>query len=153
MTNNPLYLHCIFADDIRQEASGKQIVVGMYQGGMNINHPLPVNLPQLYVMALLHIPHGEPLESLKVTVRWNEKTLAELEMPADSLPTASHTSPDHTGSIIQLVIELVPFLVDSSGKLQVQALINGEQTLEGNTLHVVPVAQAQDALEEKSWEG
>lgn len=136
MSNNPRYLHCIFADDIRQEASGKQIVVGMYQGGMSVRGRLPVKLPKLQVLALLHIPRTESVTSLKLTVLMNSANIAEIDAPHIALPARDQVPPDRMGYILQVAIELVPFTVEGSGKLQVHALINGSETLEGNTLHI-----------------
>jgi len=136
MSNNLRYLHCIFADDIRQEVSGKQIVVGMYQGGMSVRGPLPANLPKLQVMALLNIPRTDSVASLKLTVLMNTTVMAEIDVPRQALPNRDQTPPDLKGHILQIAIELVPFAVEGSGKLQVHALINGSEILEGNTLHI-----------------
>lgn len=136
MSNTPRYLHCIFADDIRQEISGKQTVVGMYQGGMTVHGPLPVNLPKFQVMALLRIPNTEPVTSLKLTVLMNTAVIAEIEVPRQALPDRDLALPDQKGYIFQIAIELVPLSIEGSGKLQVHALINGEDTLEGNPLHI-----------------
>ena len=148
VNNNPRYLHCIFADDVRQEASGKQIVVGMYQGGMTVQGKLPVSLPQIHVMASLHIPALESLESLNFTVLLANSVIASVDVPVDAFPPDNQDPGNNKGFIMQAVIGVTPFLVNGSGMMEVQALINGKETLKGNALTIRHTPEAGEPTPE-----
>lgn len=60
-----------FCDDIRDEASGKQMFIGVYSGEMTIWGKPPINLPQLCILiSFRHDPNTFPLD---MTFRVSQK--------------------------------------------------------------------------------
>ena len=130
------YLHCIYADDVRQEINNKLMIVGMYQGGMQVME-IPSQLPHLFVVALLHSPVEEKISSLKLTLTWDGKELITTIPPSAIIEqTYESQEPDSTGVIFQLVLAITPFLIDKEARLRVFATINESEEVFGNSLKI-----------------
>lgn len=141
MNTRARYLHCIYADDVRQEASGKMLIVGMYPGDMQVGK-LPATLPQLAVIATLSMPREadtspESLRSLKLVLSYDDKELVAIDAPVEVLP-ASQAPPDTDaiGYMVQMVVQVAPLVLETEAKIRVSAIINGSETLAGNSLKV-----------------
>lgn len=59
-------VHALFCDDIRQEMSGKFILIGVYSGEMNVNNG-PTTLPLSMWVDITGLPAGK--QKLNFTVR------------------------------------------------------------------------------------
>lgn len=137
MTANTRYLHCIYADDVRQEVNNKLIIVGMYMGGMHVSQ-MPTVLPQLCVIADLHVPKDQLMTSLKLTLSFGGKDIIAVDAPESQLPKIEDfKDPESQAMMVQMVVQVAPFKIDGPSKLRVTALINGEQKVHGNSLNVL----------------
>jgi hypothetical protein len=144
-------LFCIFADDVRQESNGKQLIVGMYQGGMNFAAPLPATLPQLFIVGHLMVPADcPPIEHIKFSAVFDGETIVEVEPPPEALAASvARIAPGRENgeiSILQISVGLQPFKVPKPGKITTKMEINRSQTVVGNSLNVAHLpAQPQAA--------
>lgn len=132
------YLHVLYAEDIRHEASGQLSLIGVYQGGLRIPHPLTI--PKLCIKADLFIPKDEFISSLSVQIAFNEEIIQNIEVPADYVAGArSSTKIDEDshsyGYGCQMLFTLSPFEVHGEGRLRISAIIDGIK-LTGNSLKV-----------------
>lgn len=138
--SNAYTLFCVFADDVRLEANGKQFVIGMYQGGMNFASNLPATLPQFHILAhLLVPPTAERIEKLQILVEHAGKTLIDVTPPIEELRANLEEHRDEaTGDphVLQMSLGLVPFHVERVGKLTVKAIINHGIVAQGNSLTI-----------------
>lgn len=138
--SNSYSLFCLFADDVRVEVSGKQIVIGMYQGGMNISGKLPATLPQFNILAhLLVPPNADPIEHLQIIVEHAGKVLIDVAPPVSELKANIEAAHDQTAMdshVLQLSVGLLPFFVEQAGKLTVKAIVNRELQVQGNSLTI-----------------
>lgn len=136
MTNASRYLHCIYADDVRQENNGKVFIVGMYMGGMHVSE-LPAHVPHLFVVATLHSPRGDEIRSLKLTLSYGGKELASVDAPAEAVAKFQQfDDPESTAVMIQIVINVAPFAFETEGRLKAVATINGTEIVAGNPLKI-----------------
>jgi hypothetical protein len=135
--NDHYGLLCQYADDVRQEATGKGILIGLYQGNMNVSGTLPVTLPQLVVIANFIIgPSAMPISHLKVTIHQDDKVLFDWESPNPVFGEAGPNADGEDPKILQLNAVLRPFAIEREGRLSVMAVINGKHSLRGNSLSI-----------------
>lgn len=141
MTSRAPYLHCIYTDDVRQEVSGKMMIIGMYTGDMQVSK-LPATLPQLAIIATLNVPRDsdippESMRSLKLVLTYDDKELISIDAPVEVLPPAQGPlDADAVGFMVQMVVQVSPFAIEKESKLRTSVIINGTETLVGNSLKV-----------------
>ena len=148
------YLHCIYAEDARQELSGQISIIGIFQGGLRVP-TVPAQIPKLVIIANLFIPEKKPPVSVKLEVYRDNEILQTIEPPADFLQTVQEKAEASTddGIGIQFLIGFAGFPIPSPGKLAVRVTFDGT-SLDGNTLQisvgdVQQVAQTQTLTESK----
>lgn len=130
-------LFCQYADDVRQETTGKSILIGLYQGDMNVSGPLPVTLPQLVVIAHFIVgADAPPISQFKVSIHQGSKLLFEGEPPQPAFSQEGASAQAGDPKILQLTFVLGAFAVEREERLSVSAVINGKHTLKGNPLHI-----------------
>lgn len=82
----PRHLETIFCDDVRTEASGKRIYIGVYGSHLLVDE-FPARLQQLCIVVTAVTPVDEPFEKLifRVTERDDSPVLYEVEVPVNAL--------------------------------------------------------------------
>jgi hypothetical protein len=131
-------IFCLYADDIRHEVNGKVSLIGMYQGGMNVAGPLPVQLPKLVVSTYINTPLDQPFQEVSVDLMLNDQVLQNISPPAQSVKDMQDSVPQFADShLISMLMVLVlqPFNVTEEGRLYVKAHLDGK-VLESNALRV-----------------
>jgi hypothetical protein len=74
----------IFCDDIRQEVTGKRMLIGVY--GTDLVVPqFPVTLPQLCVETAIRVPREDRLEALSMNIYLNATLVGRAELTSDFL--------------------------------------------------------------------
>ncbi|KRC30666.1 hypothetical protein [Acidovorax sp. Root217] len=134
------YLHCLYAEEVRQETSGQATIVGMFQGGLRAP-ALPTTIVKLAILATLFLPRDEVPKSLVLEVLLYGKVINTMDIPSPFINEgfeAKKESAEYVGHAIQLVVGFANFPVTEPGKLEVRANVDGV-LLSGNGL-VIEVA-------------
>jgi hypothetical protein len=134
--DNPPYLFCIYAEDVRQEITGQISIIGMFQGGLRVPS-VPVHLPKLVIIANLRVPSEKAPAAVKLEVHRDGEVLQTIEPPPEFLQSVikqNDTGLDE-GYVMQFVIGFASFPVPVGGRLEVRATIDG-MVLQGNSLEI-----------------
>lgn len=132
-------LFCQYADDVRMEVGGKQTIVGVYSGGLNVVGPLPMLLPQLAIISHLFIPKDMDPDEITLEAGWKDgKMLNQFKLPSEgikgSLKSERETN-ESRGVAVEAVTLVRPFEIQAAGWIEVHAIIDGER-IKGNSLKV-----------------
>ena len=142
--NNPRYLHCLYAEDVRPEASGSFSIVGVFQGGIQLP-AVPSTLPKLAVVATLSFAESDSLKKLRVEVLFNDRVLQTIELPPEfieaSLRDAKTYKTGRRGFFMQLLISIVGIQIEEVGQIFTRAYVNDE-IWNGNGLEIIQATQA-----------
>lgn len=117
MSDKPVHDFTIFCDDIREESSGKLIIIGLYAKDIVLATPLPVTLPKLCFLTRLNGGSGEH------EVKHSLKTPEGKELLNDMTPGKIQASPTGMGN---LVVNVAPFVADKEGRYEYSVIIDGE---------------------------
>jgi hypothetical protein len=138
MMNNDRYAFCLYCDDVRQEVGGKMTLVGVYQGGIQINAPLPVTIPQLHIVCNIRTPIDRPFKSLAFRLMFGDEEVAASTIPDDFLEGLIHTSApreESNSGIFNMQIGVQNILVTKPGKM-VMLVTTEEGELRSNALEI-----------------
>jgi len=134
-----MYLHCLFAEDVRQEVNGQKTIVGVYQGGLKVPS-LPTILPKFAIHADLFIPIDMLCSDVALKLYMNDALLQSFDVPSGTLVGARESVvakvADATGYGVQLVLMMQPFEVRQTGRVRLRAVIDGQKEVYGNALFV-----------------
>lgn len=131
------YLHCLYAEDVRQEQSGQTTIVGVFQGGLKLRE-MPGALAKFTVLATLYLPGNEVPASVSLEILINGKVINTIEAPINLIATELRGQPGHRqveGRSLQLVIGFANFPISEPGKIEARATVDGE-LIKGNPLIV-----------------
>lgn len=147
--------HTIFCDDIRQEVSGKLILIGVYQGIMLIHGAFPITLPRLCfsitlaqkvelfspnVVLRIFVP-GDPEDASSIEAQLGENVEGGLEKEADK---NSHVLgvPESERKYLHFFsnMQFENFLIKEPGLIKVRADIDGKRHQLGS-LRIVQAPQ------------
>lgn len=138
MASGP-YLHCIYAEDVRPEASGQISIIGVFQGGLSVQ-AVPAQLAKLTVIADLFLPRSpQPPQRIKLDVMRDREVIQSIEPPAEFVLSAFGqvgNEPDSDGVSMQFMLGFAGFPVTEACKLQVLAYVD-DQVMAGNSLKIV----------------
>jgi hypothetical protein len=117
---NPRVAHCVFCDDIRQEAGNKLSLMGLYVGDMFIAVKPPVALPKFVFVVWIIADIDDPPQWATTTVLMppdrTEKYRIEVKEPVRPIP---HLLEGATKLIAHQIIPIAPFVVEDSGMIEV----------------------------------
>jgi len=127
-------LHCIYAEDMRQEVNGKATIVGCWQPGTFVHMP-PTGallLPRLCVSVIFYTPLDRPYAQVKMTLQVGDQVLGEFDLDQRSLNGATAHVPLLPGEIrwaqqLGLNLELSNVPIMEPGILHINALADGEE--------------------------
>lgn len=133
------HLFCQFADDVRLEVGGKQTIVGVYSGGLNVAGKTPLLLPQLAVVSYLFIPKDMDPAEVTLEVGWQDgKTLNQIKLPSEQIENslkAERQANEGRGIFVEAVTLIRPFEIPGPGRIVASVIIDGDR-IKGNALKI-----------------
>ncbi len=122
----------IFCDDFRQESSGKYIIIGGYNGLMNINGPLPAILPTLAIVFNFNAPLGYKFEKIILEAVYeyenNEDTVLNIDLTEDfkNQNQDNTSTDDYERKITSVFFPAIvsPFEVRHEGRLSTRVYLD-----------------------------
>lgn len=140
--NQRIYAHTIFCDDIRQEVGNKPSFMGVYTGEMHIPGPAPGALSKLCAVVWVVMPISDPARHVTIIISGapigDEPTVMEFE-PA-SMDRKASNSADKSSLVAMAVHEWTPFMVHSSGVIEVKVKIDDMELNAGRLTVVAPLS-------------
>lgn len=115
----------IFCDDVRSEASGKLIVIGMYGNDIVVPN-FPALLPQLHVLVTVWTRASNPFKRVVLRLLADEKILIEETLEDQALAAlfkqGEESAAEDSKSRLKLLrnIGISPFLAESEQVLRVR---------------------------------
>lgn len=140
------FAHVIYCDDIRQELGGKQTLVGVYSGTLQVQS-FPVILPKLCLALQLLLPAEGLPKDLKIEVLQGDAVIAEGEFPMDDLQAAvaaleaekGVASPEGDRPMLGVQFIFSPIRLEGPGTIRPRVRM-GEQEIVANGLRIAQVA-------------
>lgn len=116
------YLHVIFCDDVRPEASGKMLYIGVY-GGELIAPAFPLLLPKLAVVAYYAFPFGDQPDggtskAQSISLMLDGEELLELAQFGEAA-TPPPVEEGSRGHLMTFMMGMAPFQLPRPGRLRV----------------------------------
>ena len=125
-------LHCIYCDDIRDEAGGKTTIVGWY-GGQPISLPSEgaLLIPTLGIVGMLTMPLEPKCKSMKVELLQDQHVLQSVVMPEQALNDTQVdeglTPEQQFGRQVRIVIKANNLQVAESCILRMRITVDDEE--------------------------
>jgi hypothetical protein len=124
--------YTVFCDDIRQEANGKLIYIGVYTNGLVINVDFPVTIPKL-ALSITYIERpGESTDPVTFYVKcpWDKEgePTASMKVPIEDFrkqPVSVEL--EDPQAAMEIHIMLSPFEIKSAGAMTVIAERGGKE--------------------------
>lgn len=142
-------LVCIFAESIRNEASGQCTIIGTYFGKA-IQFPAlgPLTLSSFAVQCILEVPLDLKLESICCELILNETTLQTVNLPAEAITAFTKDraiqmarDPKLRAFMITIALQLGNFVVPTPGFFRVRMQL-GQQHVWSNALEFAALTEA-----------
>lgn len=138
------YLHALYCDDVRQEVTGKTMLIGVYGPRMYVPG-FPFVLPKLCLKLDLVTKKNNPIEKLRFRVLQDDATVIETEDLAQILKT-SDSSEATDESEDKLLVYTAHFEVAAlalSGPCKIKVRAETEQgELKGSALQILLAERA-----------
>lgn len=130
----PVSAVCIFCEDIRQEQSGQDTLVGTLPDTLEIN-ALPINFPKfaIYLRVHLDVDH-QPREISARVLNTNESEISAATWDQTLLDTAFAGSRANQLPIVGLIFKVLvsPLNITSAGNIVATATIDGIDYVAGS---------------------
>ncbi len=146
--SNSFSVFCLYADDVRQEVSGKSTYVGTYMGELIASVPaVPSQLPRLVVSIFVNIPKDRDFQRSDIEVLWDDHPIQTVAVTKEQLAATSNTATtdDNNGRVINAVMVMEPMVLPGNGRIGVRVKLDDEVVM-GNglkvTLNVLPPTTA-----------
>lgn len=78
------FVYATYCDDVRLEINGKTSLIGVYANAMFVQG-FPTNLMKLCVVVNALTPPDRPFNGFKISALFNNKAIAEMEVPLAQL--------------------------------------------------------------------
>lgn len=149
------WANTIFCDDIRQEVSGKMLVVGMY-GESLVVPAFPVTLPTLCAVITIATPVKQPFKQLAVRLHLDDGLIAEMIVQGGDLGQVAELSPlDQQAEPVdtedaarvwksRMVVNLSPFMIEKPGLLRVR-IESESEIIPGGALRIEAIKPEEAA--------
>lgn len=135
------YVHCVYAEDIRQEATGQCTIVGAHQSVLKLDS-VPATLPKLAIHADLIVPNSELPANANVWLKFNDEIIQDLSIPLEIL-RESHKSHENLDSLsIRIALVAMPFEVKSAGKIWLEVRYGADVFRSNELTFLVKAADA-----------
>lgn len=150
------YVDTIFCDDIRNEDSGKLLVVGMYGSELVVNQQAPVLLPSLVLFIRAKTTVDQPFRKFTTRVWFDDELVTETAVDEASLNAAAaklseDSAPDSENRVhmMQAIARMSPFPILRSGTLRVRVETESEILKAGAlTIRVLEDSTSKTAQDE-----
>lgn len=133
------FAFCQYCDDVRHEIDGKLTLVGLYQGGMQINAPVPIAGPNLRIICNIGSPADQPIKTLTIRIMLGKQELVTTSLPEAALVDMQrqvNTPPQNErGYMMNVIIGLPPFVITEATHLDVEIDADNEK-LRPNSLDI-----------------
>jgi hypothetical protein len=145
----PRHLYTLFADDLRQEVSGKTTMVGIYQAQMLVSQ-LPITIPKLAVLMMAITPIEKPFQKLTFVLLKDNELFQSYDISPDVLVPPKNLSQEDANEShvieIQMGAIISPLVLEEECILRSQ-IITEEGIMAGRSLRVSrnPVSSAIEA--------
>lgn len=143
-------LVCIFAENIRTEATGQSTIIGTYLG-KPVELPVQTGLamPSFAVQCILHVPLDVELKSISLELRLEETSLETVNLPPEAMQAftrdrAMYAQRDKRmrSFPIYVALQMGNFAIPHPGFLRVLAQVNGQSTWSNALEFVLPATVA-----------
>jgi len=139
-------LYCLFADEIRREADGRDTILGWYPDNAKIALPTEgaALLPRLMVAAILVIPLAQEPGDMVFELVLNDTVLHSTNVPERQMDEA-HLADQPAGlraKILRMAVQSQNMLIGEPGNLRARITM-GSQVLYSNSLQFTRIDTAQ----------
>ncbi|MBR6000159.1 MAG: hypothetical protein IK089_02765 [Oxalobacter sp.] len=148
--SNPRYMHTLYCDDIRQEANGKAIYIGVYGNTMNITvdeaafkENNGVVVPRLCLVTQLNSPASEPMKKIDFSINLDGEAVSQFSAEMPPLPEDQSIRYQTCN-----IVNTISLTLRTSSRLSVTAKI-GDQEIEGPGL-AIRLALRRPAVQEQA---
>ncbi|MFN8955426.1 MAG: hypothetical protein ACK52H_09810 [Burkholderiales bacterium] len=135
-------LYCVFADEMRPEADGRDNILGWYQDGSKIVMPPegPLVMDRLLVVAIMMLPLEVKLFDLNFSLRLEGECLHQNAVPQkffeDASTGAEKASVHLRARMFRLAVQSSQLVINSPGRLYGRISM-GDLLLDSNSLEFV----------------
>jgi hypothetical protein len=132
------YAYCIFCDDVRNEANGKAMFIGIYNDAIVFPHAAPATMRQL-CFALHYVePIGFSEEAVKLQIvksDQNDPLVTAEIMPAGPRPAFEASEEDGKNLLFRFVVPIPDPVFETDCTIKVQFVL-GEYVITGGRVQV-----------------
>jgi hypothetical protein len=99
----------LFCDDVRLEATGKRIIVGLYQNKL-LTPVLPFTIPNLTIMVFVRTSLEDPFRkcAIRIKLPGQDETVIDPSMPTDDVLKAQFSDPEFKAYTIEGMLSTGP---------------------------------------------
>lgn len=137
------FVFCQYCDDVRQEVEGKTTLVGIYPGGMQINQPLPAEIPSLVISCSVWTPKSKPFKKLAFRIMMGDTQVMSTDVPIENFPIEDGTTGTlDAGTMLnfQVAMKNVPVV----GPTRMNVIVTSEEGEMSGTPMEIRVAAPQE---------
>jgi hypothetical protein len=137
MSEGLCQLEVIYCDDIRAEANGKRMYIGVYTSAMILPF-FPAMLPKLCIFLRYLGTADPPPRLISFSVFRNDELLQEAALPEEAVKRANKALEGTAANAVRadMTFEFTPFEVREPCTLRVKANVDGKE-LKSATLRIV----------------
>lgn len=130
-----------YCDDVRQEADGRQSLMGIYPANAIVDLDHKGRLPQVCAYTVIFLPLAEELSSIAVTTSWNDKELQRIDIPEEVVTEFNGKREANSNgkqqTLLSTVMQMRDLSLGDGGRLQTTVLVNGN-IIETRSLRLKP---------------
>ena len=135
----------LFCDDIREEKSGVDTIVGVFPDNLSLPH-IPSVIPKLCVYTRLYLEKSEitpKLIAARLRLSWNEEIINIGDFGGTQLKNAFDEAEKGNQKRVGIIMKaiLTGFTVAETGRLDVIINIDGNEVVSGSVRIVSPEKQ------------
>lgn len=119
-----------YCEDVRQEADGRHSLMGVFPISLSVGLENNAKIPRIFVQAVVSMSAKEDINSLKIVVKWNGRTINEVLLPDEDLQRLKEKQLDSSTSdagelIVTAYAAMFDLEVKEGGQLNTDAEVNG----------------------------
>lgn len=144
------HVETIFCDDIRHEVSNKLSYIGVYSGNLYVK-AFPAALPKLCVAIKVVTSKDKPLDSIRLRILKDDKTLQEINVDEGQLSASMESQNEKQKNELKNLVQTASFVLifspmqlDGPCTLKVRVAVGDEEELKGLGLIISEFPQADN---------
>lgn len=110
----------LFCDDVRTEANGKNMFIGVYRGYMGLVGGSKQIVPKLTAVLLIDYSRDLAGHAAQLRLMNGDHALIEVQMNLPLVPTANPVSRPDDGLSATIPVELIPFQPEDGMRLRLE---------------------------------